>query len=55
MLFCCVEYHERPYKFFQGGQPRHFAYLVQIADQQTDVHKKPFYTKKKIPILRQQS
>ena len=34
--------HERPQKFFQGGQSRHFAYLSQVVGDatQTDVYKK---------------
>jgi len=45
--------HGRPQKFFQGEQPRHFAYLVHVVDDavQMHVHKTlcAFYTKTKLP------
>ena len=45
--------HERPQKFFQGGQSRHFGYPFQVSDDatQTDVHKTLYlcYTTKKMP------
>jgi len=46
----------RPPKFFQEGQPRHFLYNFQVADDamQMDVHEMlyHFYTTKKMPHVK---
>jgi len=52
----CLCFGEAFAEIFPGGQRRHFAYLIQVADvaTQTDVHKTLycFYTTKKMPYER---